>query len=197
MRTTSYRGFDISRYLTGDDSDKRRFAEDFGRAVQDIGFSVITGHGVDPSLYASLEPAVEELFTSTSLERKLEFRAARHGSVSQGYFPIEETSDIHPDLVEGWVWCRRAFDLPQRGDTPFRPEEFWPDPRYEPLFRQLALAHEPLIKPIAQAMLQGIGCDPHCYDDKLTQTNFGLRLNYYPPLGRFRRRIRRRPPART
>ena len=23
----------------------------------------------------------------------------------------EQTSDIHPDLVEGWVWCRRAFEV--------------------------------------------------------------------------------------
>src|SRR4029079_18740126 len=29
---------------------------------------------------------------------------------------------------------------------------------------------------------QGLGCDPHIYDRKLTETNFGLRLNYYPPL---------------
>ena len=35
----------------------------------------------------------------------------RHGSVNQGYFPIKETSDIHPDLVEGWVFCRQAFDF--------------------------------------------------------------------------------------
>ena len=27
-----------------------------------------------------------------------------------------------------------------------------------------------------------LGCDPHIYDRKLTRTNFGLRLNYYPPL---------------
>jgi isopenicillin N synthase-like dioxygenase len=31
-------------------------------------------------------------------------------------------------------------------------------------------------------MLQGIGTDPHAYDRKLTQTNFGLRANYYPPM---------------
>jgi isopenicillin N synthase-like dioxygenase len=31
-------------------------------------------------------------------------------------------------------------------------------------------------------MFQGLGCDPHIYDQKLTRTNFGLRLNYYPPL---------------
>jgi isopenicillin N synthase-like dioxygenase len=44
------------------------------------------------------------------------------------------------------------------------------------------LAHEALFKPIAQAMFQGLGVDPHVYDRKLTQTNFGMRLNYYPPM---------------
>ena len=27
-----------------------------------------------------------------------------------------------------------------------------------------------------------MGVDPHHYDEKLTGTNFGLRLNYYPPI---------------
>ena len=91
----------------------------------------------------------------------MRFRAARHGSVSQGYFPIEETSEIHPDLVEGWVWCRRAFDIPQQRDAPFRPGGFLAaTPNYERLFRRLVAAHEPLFKPIAQAMLQGLGCRP-------------------------------------
>lgn len=177
-----FRAFDIGPYLRGDAADKARFAAEFGAAVQEIGFSVITGHGVDTALYDELDDLVEELFTTTALEDKLRFRAKRHGSVSQGYFPIRETSDIHPDLVEGWVWCRRAFDMPQVRNEPFRPEDFWPDPRFEPLFRRLALAHEKLFKPITQAMFQGLGCDPHLYDDRLEQTNFGMRLNYYPPL---------------
>jgi isopenicillin N synthase-like dioxygenase len=116
------------------------------------------------------------------MAEKMRFRAERHGSVSQGYFPMRETSDIHPDLVEGWVWCRRAFDMPQERDAPFQPGDFWSNPADEPVFRQLALAHEALFKPVAQAMFQGLGIDPHIYDDKLTNTNFGLRLNYYPPL---------------
>jgi isopenicillin N synthase-like dioxygenase len=95
---------------------------------------------------------------------------------------MRETSEIHPDLVEGWVWCRRAFDIPQRRDEPFDASAFWPDARYEPVFRELVLAHEPLFKPLARAMFEGLGIDPHLYDDMLTQTNFGLRLNYYPPL---------------
>ena len=173
---------DFAAFLHGDADDKARFAEAFGQALQDIGFAVLTGHGVDPALYDNMHEEVLDLFTSVPLERKMAFRAERFGSVSQGYFPIEQTSDIHPDLVEGWVWCRRAFDIPQQRDPPFSEEQYWPRAGDEHKFRRLVVAHEPLIKPIAQAMFQGIGVDPHVYDARLDGTNFGLRLNYYPPM---------------
>ncbi len=173
---------DLGRYLHGDAADKAGFAAELNEALEEIGFAVLVGHGVDTALYDEVEERVLELFTTTSLADKMRFRAARHGSVSQGYFPIEETSDIHPDLVEGWVWCRRAFDVPQRREAPFRAEDYWPRAQYERQLRPLVLAHEALFKPIAQAMFQGLGCDPHIYDRKLTETNFGLRLNYYPPM---------------
>lgn len=175
---------DFEPFLHGNAKEKARFAQEFGTALQEIGFAVLVGHGVDRTLYDEMHDSVLDLFTSTSLAEKLRFRAQRHGSVNQGYFPIEETSDIHPDLVEGWVWCRRAFDIPQQRDTPFRPEEFWPRADYERQFRRLVLAHEKLFKPIAQAMFQGLGVDPHIYDRELTGTNFGLRLNYYPAMTR-------------
>jgi isopenicillin N synthase-like dioxygenase len=173
---------DFGPFLRGDAADRARFAGEFGTALKEIGFAVLTGHGVDPALYDEIRDSVVDLFTSTPLAEKMRFRAERHGSVAQGYFPIEETSEIHPDLVEGWLWCRRAFDLPQNREEPFRAEDYWPRAEYERQFRRLVLAHEPLFKPIAQAMFLGLGCDPHVYDEKLTQTNFGLRLNYYPPM---------------
>jgi isopenicillin N synthase-like dioxygenase len=173
---------DFARFLRGGTADKARFAAEFGVALRDIGFAVLTGHGVDSALYDDMHGAVLDLFQTTTVADRMRFRAERHGSVNQGYFPIEETSDIHPDLVEGWVWCRRAFDIPQDRDTPFQPGKFWPSSEYEQRFRRLVLAHEPLFKPIAQAMFQGLGTDPHAYDDKLTRTNFGLRANYYPPM---------------
>ena len=173
---------DLGAFLHGDAGDKARFAEAFGAALKEIGFAVLTGHGVDRALYDAMEERVVALFTATPLDEKLRFRAERHGSVAQGYFPLEQTSEIHPDLVEGWVWCRRAFDIPQQRDAPFRPADYWPQADQERQLRPLVLAHEALFKPIAQAMLQGLGCDPHLLDDKLTGTNFGLRFNYYPPL---------------
>src|SRR5213080_2334241 len=98
---------DFGPFLHGSAQGRTRFADAFGTALHEIGFAVLTGHGVDPGLYDAIHDAVIDLFTSTPLADKMRFRARRHGAVSQGYFPLEETSDIHPDLVEGWLWCRR------------------------------------------------------------------------------------------
>jgi isopenicillin N synthase-like dioxygenase len=148
------------------------FARDLGDALREIGFAILSGHGVDSALYDEAETKIEEMFTRLSMNEKLRYRAQRHGSVNQGYFPIKETSNMHPDLVEGWVFCRRAFE---GGD-------FWPTAEYKTFFEKIVAAHEPLILPVMQSLLQYLGCDPHLYDAKLTGTNFGLRLNYYPPM---------------
>ena len=171
---------DIAPFLNGNEDDKARFADAFAAALGEIGFAVLVGHGFDPTLYDEIHDQVLGLFETTPIDEKMRFEAERHGSVAQGYFPIEHTSEIHPDLVEGWVWCRRAFDVPQQCREPFRAEDYWPRADYERQFRRLMLAHERLFQPIAQAMLQGLGCNPHLLDEKLSGTNFGLRLNYYP-----------------
>src|SRR5262245_1849824 len=83
---------DIGRFLGGGPADRRAFALELGEALHEIGFAILEGHGVDPRLYGEAEARVLELFTRTPLEEKLTYRARRHGSVNQGYFPIKETS---------------------------------------------------------------------------------------------------------
>jgi len=170
---------DLARFRKGDRRDRAVFAEELGEALEEIGFAILENHGIDPPIHEACEREVARIFTEHTLEEKLRFRARRHGSVNQGYFPIEETSGIHPDLVEGWVFCRRAFDL---GHSPVRLEDFWPDPAHEAVFRRLCAANEALVLPVMQSILRYLGCDPHLYDRRLTGTNFGLRLNYYPPV---------------
>lgn len=172
---------DVGRFLHGNAADRRAFARELGEALHGIGFAILEGHGIDPRRYEEAEARVAGIFTSLTLAEKHRFRAERFGSVNQGYFPIRETSDIHPDLVEGWVFCRRAFDL---GEQPVRVEDFWPLPAHEPFFRALCQSHEQLILPVMQSLLAYLGCDPHLYDRKLLRTNFGLRLNYYPPMSK-------------
>jgi isopenicillin N synthase-like dioxygenase len=177
------RSCDIGRFLRGDDGDKRAFASELGMALREIGFAILEGHGIDERLYEDAEAGVARLFETVPLDEKLRFRAQRFGSVNQGYFPIKETTDIHPDLVEGWVFCRRAFQMNDDGE-PNRVADFWPLLELEPVYRRLCLAHERLILPVMQSILRDLGSDPHLYDRKLTRTNFGQRLNYYPPVSR-------------
>jgi isopenicillin N synthase-like dioxygenase len=171
---------DMGRFLRGDAGDKKAFARELGEALREIGFAILTGHGVDVSLYEEAVERTIDVFTLPTLEEKLRYRAQRHGSINQGYFPIKETSDIHPDLVEGWVFCRRAFDMDAKPERPFRAEDFWPIVEAEPFFRRLCREHEKLILPVMQSILADLGCEPHLYDGRVTGTNFGLRLNYYP-----------------
>jgi isopenicillin N synthase-like dioxygenase len=172
---------DISRFLRGDASERRAFGQELGSALREIGFAILEGHGVPPGLYAEVGDSVSALFESNPIETKSRFLAQRHGSINQGYFPSKGTSKIHPDLVEGWVFCRRAFAMPGGAD-PRDLAQFWPDASDERPFRELCLAHEALILPIMQSIVGYLGCDPHIFDRRLTQTNFGLRLNYYPPI---------------
>lgn len=171
---------DLGRCLHGDDGDRRAFAAELGEALEEIGFAILDNTGVDPRLYAEATEATIELFTATKLDERVRYRGRQHGSVNQGYFPMKETTEIHPDLVEGWVFCRRAFDLDP--SSPANLEEFWPIPRLEAVFRRLWLAHEALILPVMRSVLTYLGQEPELFDRRLTGTNFGLRLNYYPPV---------------
>jgi len=102
---------DIGRALRGNAEDRRESATELGETLQEIGYAVLENTGIDPGLYHAAAEAMLELLTGTPLEEKSRFLARPHGAVNQGYFAIEETNEIHPDLVEGWVFCRRAFDL--------------------------------------------------------------------------------------
>lgn len=171
---------DFSQWLSEDPEKMHAFANDFGAALEEIGFAILINHGVDAALYETCEHLVRDFFETIPMADRMPYHAKRHGSVNQGYFPIKETSIIHPDLVEGWVFCRRAMNLDN--DPNYNAHDFWPDPSYEEKFRPLVLAHQALFQPIMQSILTYLNCDPHLYDEKLAKTNFGFRLNYYPAL---------------
>jgi isopenicillin N synthase-like dioxygenase len=171
---------DIKMFFDGGDEGKRQFASELGQALEGIGFAILQGHGIDPDIYEKAELKVAELFETSTPQDRLKYQAKRFGSVNQGYFPIKETTNIHPDLVEGWVFCRRAFDLGE--NLAYRTSDYWMGPGFEPVFRKLVISQEKLILPIMQSILRYLNCDTHLFDERLTRTNFGFRLNYYPPI---------------
>ncbi|NJN42087.1 MAG: isopenicillin N synthase family oxygenase [Flammeovirgaceae bacterium] len=171
---------DMRLFFEGGEEGKKKFALQLGEAMEGIGFTILTGHGIKAELYDQAEKKIQEFFETTTREERMKYHARRHGSVNQGYFPMKETTIIHPDLVEGWVFCRRAFNF--NNDPAFDESAYWPRTGYEPFFRNLCLQHEKLIKPIMQSIMRFYNNDPHGYDERMTGTNFGFRFNYYPPI---------------
>ena len=115
---------DMGLYFHGGEQGRMQFAQDLGDALKGIGFAILTGHEIDPALYTSASRKVANFFELSTREDRMPYQAQRSGSVNQGYFPIRETTIIHPDQVEGWVFCRRAFNLDETAG--FNESEFWP-----------------------------------------------------------------------
>ena len=59
---------DFARFLSGSEADKAQFAQEFVRSLQEIGFAILTGHGVDPGLYDEIHDQDLDLFTTTPLD---------------------------------------------------------------------------------------------------------------------------------
>ena len=168
------------RQLDGDPAAARAFGEGLVRGLSEIGFVYLADHGVDPSLFEQAHERTVALFEQTPPAVKRRFLAQRRGSVNQGYFPFKETTDVHPDLVEGWVFTSRAFDLDGRPEEPL--SGFWPELDDERFFRRLYQSLEPLALPLMRSILGHFGLPADLYDQRLTRTLCALRLNYYPPV---------------
>ncbi|HCR53767.1 MAG TPA: hypothetical protein DIW27_05070, partial [Cytophagales bacterium] len=76
---------DMSLYLHGGEKGKKEFARQLGEAMRGIGFTILSGHGIDPSLYKEAEKKIAEFFETTTREERMKFHAKRVGSVNQGY----------------------------------------------------------------------------------------------------------------
>jgi isopenicillin N synthase-like dioxygenase len=114
---TQVQTVDMEGVRCGQQGAAESFAAQLGASLSEIGFAILTGHGIDERLFGGCEAAVGQLF-ERPLPQKMAHRASRAPgcSVNSGYFPLHETSKLTPDWVEGWVFQRRAFhELAGRG----------------------------------------------------------------------------------
>eukprot|EP01006_Ploeotia_vitrea_P007996 TRINITY_DN18802_c0_g2_i1.p1 TRINITY_DN18802_c0_g2~~TRINITY_DN18802_c0_g2_i1.p1 ORF type:complete len:689 (-),score=86.58 TRINITY_DN18802_c0_g2_i1:19-1788(-) len=166
---------------------KDKFAQQLGNALHHIGFAVLVNTGIPVEKYEKAEKMVHSVF-ELDLDTKMKYRASRPkgASVNQGYFPHKETSDIHPDLVEGWVFSRRSMDLeyPENFSGPGPDADLWPPVEgARTFFSDLTQQHtSTLVLPIMRSILRYLKRDEHSFDERLKLPQCALRLNYYPPV---------------
>jgi len=182
---------DVGPFRTGDRAVRHAIADEVGRAVSDIGFLVITGHGVDPELIAQVQSVSAEFFNLASEEKLRVGRPAP--DVTRGYIPLEAESvgrsqglDLPGDLNESLMIGPVDTD-----DTPyftgaqagkhFHPN-LWPDcpaelrPLYEAYFRVMGALAEDLMAMFALAL----DLPEDFFADKIDRHISRLRVRNYP-----------------
>jgi isopenicillin N synthase-like dioxygenase len=174
-----------------DGSGKARVAAQVGQAVNDIGFLVITGHGVDPALIAAVQQASNAFFDLPAVEKLAVLKPAP--DVTRGYIPLEAESvgrsqglelpgDLNESLMIGPVDATEAayFTGPAAGKH-FHPN-LWPERPaelrglYEDYFRTMGRLAEELMAIFALAL----DLPEDFFADKIDRHISRLRVRNYP-----------------
>jgi isopenicillin N synthase-like dioxygenase len=163
--------------------DQAQSIEQLRRAYEEVGFVVITDHGISQAL---IDPflAMFQLFFQWPEPKKLAYRLA-HGAGARGYTPFGvETAkgSDHVDLKEFWHIGRELI-----AGHPYRrymPENLWIEEIRG--FRSLCLevfhAFDQTGQRLLRAIAQVLGLAPDFFNDKVNLGNSVLRVIHYPPM---------------
>ena len=164
-----------------------------GRAIHDaltqVGFFVVTGHGVPADLIAQTFAEAKRLH-ELPMETKLALRLNEHnnGYMASGRYAVW-TSDVNkndkPDLNEAFFVKReRASDSPLRlSGRRFTGPNVWPD---MPGFRDRILAYFQAMDAFTDRLLPAVAAaldlDPEFFLPHFRDNQANLRLSHYPPV---------------
>lgn len=177
---------DISALVTPG-ADRRRVAEQIGRACRTFGFFYIVGHGLGEALQQRLERLSREFFAQP-IQAKLGIRMALGGRAWRGYFPVgDELTSGQPDQKEGiYFGSELADDHPSvKSRTPMHGRNLFP--AGIPLFRETVFEYMAEMTRLGHRLMEGIalslGLDATYFDDCYTTDPLTLfRIFNYPPL---------------
>lgn len=112
MATTGIPVIDCAEALAGGDATAAATAID--AACREHGFFVVTGHGIDPDLFATLDQAARDFFARPAAEKE-RIAMARAGAAWRGWFPpggeltggVPDGKDCWPRTTWGVSRCAR------------------------------------------------------------------------------------------
>ena len=171
---------------SGTDDDVRAVAATIDSACCDLGFFVISGHGIDPQLRRDLDETAREFFALHD-ETKEAIAMSRAGVAWRGWFPLGgELTSGRPDLKEGiYFGEEHSADHPGvRAGVPLHGANLFPEQPAE--LRPLVLAYLDELTRLGQRVLEaialGLGLRRDWFRTNLTADPVVLfRIFHYPP----------------
>lgn len=182
---------DLTGTMQGHPGALQRTAQEIHDALTQVGFFVITGHGV-PQPLIDQTFAQAKRFHDQPMPAKLALRLNEHnnGYMAKGRYAVW-TSDVNqndkPDLNEAFFVKReRASDSPLRlSGRRFAGPNVWPDEAALPGFRSHILAYlqamETFTNRLLPAVALSLDLDPDFFLPHFVDSQFNLRLSHYPP----------------
>lgn len=153
-------------------------------ACRSLGFFCITGHGIEPSLFASLDRLAREFFASPT-DEKARVAMPLAGSAWRGWFPVggEVTSGV-PDLKEGlYVGLEHPFDHPRvRTGTALHGPNLFPPGNLGPLILEWVDQVSGVAVAVLRGIALGLGLRADWFETHITADPTVLfRIFHYPP----------------
>jgi isopenicillin N synthase-like dioxygenase len=182
---------DLTQYRTGAPGALQQTAREIHDALTQVGFFVITGHGVPQALIDQTFAEAKRIH-GLPMENKLALRLNDHnnGYMAKGRYAVW-TSDVNqndkPDLNEAFFIKReRAPDSELRlSGRRFTGPNVWPDETDLPDFRNHILqyldAMEAFTNQLLPAVAVSLDLDPGFFLPHFVDSQFNLRLSHYPP----------------
>ena len=182
---------DISPFVepsAHDDAARARVATEWDRAMTEVGFAMITGHGVAPAVIDALREGAAKFFTQPA-DVKTSYYYGPYGNPLGGYTgmgveAVSRTRDEHgsdggaeselkaalPDLVESYIFKPEVTDKPK-----------------PPALREAGAAyHRELLRVLGclhHVTAAALGLPRDFFDPYYTPcASVSLRLAYYPPV---------------
>ena len=184
----------LAPFIDGNQAARAQVAEALGMAAETLGFVMIEGHGIEPSVGNRLRESALRFF-DLPLSSKLVIRRPKNDQ-NRGYIPYgEETlvrmagGDSPPDFKE--VFAVGPDQFPEEsyftgaGSYPSFAPNLWPEKPAD--LRPIMLTYwekmEKLMRIVGEALAIALGLSADAFSNVLDETHTSqLRLLHYPPI---------------
>lgn len=177
---------DISRWKAGG-AQADAVAAELDAGLQQAGFILVTGHGIDPALSAAVRGAARAFFAlPDELKRRYSVTVGGHGWIAPGAEAnaYAEGTETPPDLKESYsLGAETAVGDPEVDRIWFAPN-VWPDevPELEALVSTYTQAMRALADDLLALMSHALLLPDNPFATLADRPTWTMNINHYPPV---------------
>lgn len=181
---------DMAQWRSGDPDERRRTAEEVDSALTEVGFLIVTNHGIPNELIDDVRSACDDVFALPP-ETKLRYRQT-DGIGGPGWTPIGAEANSYasgqaspPDLKETWTVgpvAPGALVPTSLGVIPVENKFPAEVPAFEPTVKRYLDAGVALSSELLELMAVAANVPADTFNLQCTPPLHNLNLTWYPPM---------------